>query len=260
MIELNKIYLEDCIEGMKKIPEGSVDMICVDPPFGSTDCEWDIRIPIDEMFKGFLRVCKENAAIVIFSQLPFSVDLINAQRKLYRYEWIWAKNIACGFLNAKKMPLRAHENILVFYRRLPTYNPQFWEGEKVKKKKKPTRTSSVYHKHGADKAYYSSPDGSRYPLDVLHVKTAGTEQTEHGYFKPHLHPTQKPLPLVEYLIKTYTNEGETVLDTCMGSGTTAIAAINTNRNFIGFETEQKFVDIANQRIEEVKSENLLLAS
>ena len=251
-MELDWIKCEDCIDGMKSIPDGAVDMILVDPPFGTTNNFWDKQLPMSEMWSEFKRVTKHNAAIVIFSQLPFAVDLINANRKMFRYEWIWHKTNPVGFLNANKMPLRAHENILVFYRKLPTYNPQFWQGKpyigKIGKK-------AVLNCYQRSRKVDVPNDGRRYPLDVMKMslepERSSTKKTvDHG--------TQKPVALLEYLIKTYTNEGELVLDACMGSGSTAVAAVNTNRHFIGYETHQPFVDICNRRIAEAR-EKLLQA-
>ena len=200
---------------------------------------------MSEMWEEFKRVTKHNAAIVIFSQLPFAVDVINANRKMFRYEWIWHKTNPVGFLNANKMPLRAHENILVFYRKLPTYNPQYSQGKPYVRVKVSTTRAYGYH----PKKICVNETGRRCPLDV--VKCASQiDSKDHG--------TQKPVGLLEYLIKTYTNEGELVLDACMGSGSTAVAAVNTNRHFIGYETHQPFVDICNRRIAEAR-EKLLQA-
>ena len=245
-MEQDWIRCEDCIEGMKALPDGAVDMILCDPPFGSTENFWDKRLPLEEMWTEFKRVTKENAAILIFSQLPFAVDVINANRKMYRYEWIWHKSNPVGFLNANKMPLRAHENILVFYRKLPTYNPQYWYSTPYKKKMTPIVGGVYRNVHRI--ACPQSTDGKRYPLDIIRAKS-GTSLTENHKM---YHATQKPVDLFEYLIKTYTNEGETVLDACMGVGTTAVAAVNTNRHFIGFETHQPFVDISYRRITEAQ--------
>lgn len=246
MIELDKIYLEDCIEGMKAIPDGSVDMICTDPPFGSTANPWDRQLPLPAMWAEFMRVTKENAAIVIFSQLSFAVDVINANRKLFRYEWIWEKSCPVGFLNAKKMPLRLHENILVFYRHLPTYNPQFWQSTPYKKSQRVIERGC--YRELKRRYVTQSEDGQRYPVDIVRCNSG---QSLSGN-KQMYHPTQKPVELLEYLIKTYSNEGETVLDACMGSGSTAVACINTERRFIGFETVQQYFDIAEERIRKAK--------
>ena len=232
-----EIFNEDCLEGMKRIPDGSVDMILTDLPYGITDCAFDVRIPFEPMWEHFKRVTKRNAAIVLFSQMPFGAELIMSNRKMFRYEWIWEKSLGVGFLNAKKMPLRCHENILVFYRQLPTYNPQFTQGKPYKQTFK---GSSNYGKH---EPANKQSDGNYYPRDVVYyTSTMG--------FEENFSPQQKPVDLLEYLIKTYTNEGETVLDATMGSGSTGVACMNTGRNFIGFEKEKNFYDISQKRIDE----------
>ena len=241
---IDKIFNEDCLEGMKRIPDGSVDAIICDPPFGITDAPFDKRIPFEPMWEQFKRVTKHNAAIVIFSQMPFGAELIMSNRKMFRYEWILHKTAGGGFLNAQKMPLRCHENILVFYRKLPTYNPQYTEGKPYKYDHK---VFSVNYAN--QKRTVAVNDGRRYPRDVLEIQM------------PHdVHSQRKPVDLIEYLIKTYTDENELVLDATIGSGTTAVACINTNRHFIGFELEEKFCEIANKRILEAqaaKSQELL---
>lgn len=232
MIELNRIYNEDCFEGMKRIPDGSVDLIVTDPPYASTCLEWDKPIDIPAMFKEFLRVCKGNAAIVIFSQLPFAVDLINSQRKLFRYEWIWEKQLGVGFYHANQMPLRAHENILIFYRHLPTYNPQFTKGSSYTRKVNGECINYIPRER-----IPTISDGNRYPRDVVKFNR-----------QPSNHPTAKPLELVKYLIKTYSNEDEIVLDAFAGSGTTAVACLETNRKYICFEKESRYCEVAADRI------------
>ncbi|MBR6887070.1 MAG: site-specific DNA-methyltransferase [Selenomonadaceae bacterium] len=236
----------DCLELMKEIPGGSVDMILTDLPYGITDCAFDVRIPFEPMWEQFKRVTKRNAAIVLFSQMPFGAELIMSNRKMFRYEWIWEKSLGVGFFNSKKMPLRCHENILVFYQALPTYNPQFTKGKAFKK----TIPSGLPHNHlystEADKHY--EQDGEHYyPRDVQKFNPV------QGHESPRWHPTQKPQKLLEYLIKTYTNAGELVLDATMGSGSTGVACVNTGRKFIGFEKEQNFFEIAEKRIDEAAS-------
>ena len=252
----DKIYNEDCLIGMDKIPDGVVDFVLTDLPFGITDCDWDKCIDLAKFWEQIKRVTKHNAAIALFSQLPFAVDLINANRKMFRYEWIVRKDRRMGHLNAKKMPLRCHENILIFYRALPTYNPQFTQGRRYKKRmNEPLRGDHVYNKARLDNAVglvRENKDGKRYPIDVIDaIYTNSTFQpgtTLWGGKVEDKHPTQKPVDLLEYLIKTYSNEGELVLDATIGSGSTAVACINTNRHFIGFETDEKFYNIANERI------------
>ena len=243
---IDKIFNEDCLEGMKRIPDGSVDFVLTDLPYGITVCEWDKKIDLTKFWEQANRVTKRNGAMAMFSQLPFGVDLINANRKNFRYEWIWEKSLGTGMFNAKKMPLRCHENILVFYQKLPTYNPQFRSGKPYKRAPQTPKNyeGGVYH---GVKSLPSRNDGDKYyPRDV--IKFTVSMSSEERY-----HNTQKPVDLLEYLIKTYTNEGELVLDATIGSGSTAVACINTNRHFIGFELNEKYFDIANQRIAEAQA-------
>ena len=235
MIELNKIYNEDCLEGMKRIEDKSVDMILADLPYGTTRNKWDSIIPLDLLWEQYDRIIKDNGAIVLTAQTPFDKVLGVSNLKHLKYEWIWQKTEATGFLNAKKMPLKNHENVLVFYKKQPTYNPQFTVGKPYSYKKDGISSDNYGDSKGTDLIVN---DGSRHPLTVQ------TFKKDKG-----LHPTQKPVALFEYLIQTYTNENETVLDNVMGSGTTAIAAINTNRNYIGFEMDTNYFNLANERIE-----------
>ncbi|WP_125702394.1 DNA-methyltransferase [Lacticaseibacillus daqingensis] len=238
-MELNKIYNQEALAGMAEIEAGTVDMILTDLPYGTTRNNWDSIIPLDAMWQQFNRVIKPNGAIVLTSQQPFTTRLISSNPKRFRYEWIWQKSIATGFLNARRMPLKKHENVLVFYQRLPTYNPQYTMGKPYM-----TRTNKASSNYGHMKPTATiATDGKRYPVDVLNIKS------ETG-----LHPTQKPVGLMAYMINTYTNAGETVLDCCMGSGTTAIAAIQTGRNFIGFELNKDYCDVANKRISTYQSQ------
>ena len=234
---LNKIYNEDCLEGMKRIADKSIDMILCDLPYGMTYNKWDTVIPLDRLWKQYKRVIKDNGAIVLTASQPFASELICSNRKLFRYEWIWEKENSTNFLNAKKNPLKKHENILVFYKKLPVYNPQMSKGKPYTavRKEKP---SLNYYKN--QKMAKTVSDGERYPISIIKFSRD----------KEKLHPTQKPVALFEYLIRTYTNEGETVLDNCIGSGTTAIACLNTNRNFIGFEKDKEYWEIANERLEQ----------
>lgn len=232
-MELNKIYNEDCLIGMEKIPDKSIDMILCDLPYGTTRNKWDTVIPLNWLWDEYNRVIKDNGAIVLTAQTPFDKVLGVSNIENLKYEWIWQKPSGTGHLNAKKMPLKNHENILVFYKKFPTYNPQFTEGKAYK-----ARSGRASSNYGPQKSVTTQNHGQRYPLSVQNFNK------ENG-----LHPTQKPVALFEYLIKTYTNEGETVMDNCMGSGTTAIACMNTNRNFIGFELDKKYFELANDRIE-----------
>ena len=226
----------DCLELMKEIPDKSIDMILCDLPYGTTRNKWDSVIPLNKLWKQYERIIKDNGAIVLFSQMPFSAELVHSNLKLFKYEWIWQKDNGTGFLNAKKMPLKIHENILVFYKKLPLYNPQMRTGFKPYKCKQ-GRHSTNYGAY--EQGHITESNGERYPIDIIEFKK------DSG-----LHPTQKPVALLEYLIKTYTNEGDIVLDNCMGSGSTGVACINTNRNFIGYELDEKYFEIAEKRINE----------
>ena len=223
---------------MKNIPDKSIDMILCDLPYGTTHNKWDNVIPMESLWKQYNRIIKEHGAIVLFSQMPFGASLIMSNPKMFRYEWIWEKNQAVGFLNAKKMPLRKHENILVFYKHLPTYNPQglIKLDEPIYEEGSANRNGKNYGV--ADKSFIRTH--TNYPTDII------TFSKDSGY-----HPTQKPVDLLEYLIKTYTNEGDTVLDNCMGSGSTGVACVNTNRDFIGMELNEEYFKIACGRIEGV---------
>jgi len=238
-IELNKIYNEDCLEGMKRIPDKSVDMILCDLPYGTTKNKWDSIIPLGKLWEQYERVIKGNGAIVLFGSQPFTTALNNSNTKLYRYEWIWIKNNSTGFQLANKRPMKKHEIISVFYNKQPTYNPQALQ------------PYGKVNKRGSMGDNWDEMSSNQY---IQKYTNYPTQLLEYSYDKEKLHPTQKPVALFEYLIKTYTNEGETVLDNCMGSGTTAIACLNTNRNFIGFEMDKEYFDIATKRIEEHEQE------
>jgi site-specific DNA-methyltransferase (adenine-specific) len=240
-LELNRIYQMDCLEGMKLIPDKSIDMVLCDLPYGTTRNKWDSVIDLEKLWEQYERIIKDNGAIVLTAQTPFDKVLGVSNLKLLRYEWIWQKDAGTGFLNAKKMPLKDHENILVFYKKTTTYNPQMTSGKPYVVKK--SHHGSNYGKDVIDEVITVN-EGKRYPKTVLKFNRD----------KDKFHPTQKPVALFEYLIRTYTNEGEIVLDNCMGSGTTAVAALRTGRNFIGFEIEPEYVEIANQRLENVWDE------
>lgn len=243
-----KLEHGDCLKLMKDIPDKSIDMILCDLPYGTTRNKWDRVIPLDLLWIDYRRIIKDSGTIVLFAQTPFDKILGSSNLKWLRYEWIWQKNNATGFLNAKFMPMKIHENILIFYKNKPTYNPQMRFGFK-KYLCKSGRASTNYNKvKGA--TISESTDGSRYPIDILNFK----------YDKEKCHPTQKPVALLEYLIKTYTNENETVLDNCMGSGSTGVACVNTNRNFIGMELDEKYFNIANSRVNEATKLNSLRKS
>lgn len=235
-----KLNQGDCLELMKNIPDKSVDMMLCDLPYGTTSKnKWDTVIPISELWESYNRIIKDNAAVLLFGQPPFSSMLICSNRKMFRYEWIWYKSLPQGFLNSKRMPLRTTENISVFYKKLPKYNPQMRRGKPYNKGLRKANSTSNYGDFGAGAS--GSNDGSRYPINVLHFSNGN----HHNIF----HPTQKPVPLLEYLIRTYTNEGDTVLDNCMGSGSTGVACVNTNRDFIGMELDENYFNIAKERIQ-----------
>lgn len=227
------------MEVMESIPDSSVDMVCCDMPYGTTKCKWDTTIDLHGLWQQYQRITKPNAAIVLFAQTPFDKVLGASNLTQLRYEWIWEKPAATGFFNANKMPLKAHENILVFYEKLPTYNPQKTTGHTRKVSKRKKIGSEVYGK-GNRETEYNSTD--RYPRSVQ-LHSSGTRVK--GY-----HPTQKPVSLIDMLIRTYTNEGETVLDNCMGSGTTGVAAKNTGRRFVGIEIDPDYFKLAQRRIAE----------
>ena len=233
-----KLLQGDCLERMKEIESGSVDAIITDPPYGTTACKWDSVIPLEPMWEQLKRIIKPNGAIVLFGAEPFSSLLRCSNIKDFKYDWVWEKSKATGFLNSKKQPLRAHEIISVFYSKPPTYNPQMTEGVAYNKGVRKEQTQNdVYSSF--DQVEVKS-DGLRFPRSVQYFKTA---ESEGGF-----HKTQKPVALMEYLIKTYTNEGETVLDFTAGSGTTGVAAINTNRNAILIEKNPNYCEIIKRRI------------
>jgi DNA modification methylase len=239
---LNRIYNMDCLEGMERLldkyGEGCVDMILCDLPYGTTQCKWDIVIPFEPLWKLYEKLIKDNGAIVLFGTEPFSSHLRLSNLKIYKYDWIWDKVKGTGFLNAKKQPMRNHELISVFYKKQCTYNAQKTKGHINKKSfRGKHHQTEVYGEMKNDYLYEST---ERYPRSIQ-VFSTDTQNSS-------LHPTQKPVALFEYLIKTYTNEGGIVLDNCMGSGTSAIACMNTDRNFIGFELDKQYYEIANERI------------
>lgn len=241
MNERYKLYHGDCLEVMKDIPDKSVDMVLCDLPFGTTRNAWDTVIPLDQLWEQYERMIKDNGAIVLFAQTPFDKVLGTSNLKLLKYEWIWDKKLGTGHLNSKKMPMKRHENILVFYKKLPTYNPQMTKGDPYNKGMVHGKSSNYgKQREVVDK----NVTGERYPTSIVEFSNANR--------KNRVHPTQKPVELLEYLIKTYTNEGELVLDNCMGSGSTIVAALNTNRKAIGIELDDTYFQIAKQRIEEVE--------
>ena len=250
------LMLGDCLERMKEIPDGSIDMILCDPPFGTTKLKWDIVIPFEPLWEQYERVIKDNGAIVLFGKEPFSSLLRTSNLNRYKYDWVWRKDTKSNFMQANYQPLNNIELISVFskgYARkikdkpMMVYNPQFTKGKKYAIPKM-TKTTDIFkqnHKNGVYK-HYDRDTSKRYPYNILEFNV------DKG--KPKIHPTQKPVALLEYLIKTYTNDGETVLDNCMGSGSTGVACINTNRNFIGIELNDNYFNIAEERINKIKKE------
>ena len=247
-LELNKIYNMDCLQGMKFIPDKSIDMILCDLPYGTTDCKWDNVIPFEPLWEQYNRTIKDNGSICLFGSEPFSTLLRMSNLKMYKYDWIWVKSkgSCSGFIHAKNMPMKQHELISVFSKsamghktllgdRRMKYNPQGLI-YKLTKENSTKKFGSTVGKRPSQVEEYMR-EYTNYPTSILEFVS------ERG-----LHPTQKPVALFEYLIKTYTNEGETVLDNCIGSGTTAIACMNTNRNYIGFEISKEYCDIAEKRI------------
>ena len=250
--ELDHIYNMDCLEGMKQIPDGTIDAVICDLPYGvlnskSEGGSWDTIIPFEPLWTEYRRVCKPTAAIVLFGQGMFTAKLMMSNEKMWRYNLVWDKALKTGFLNANRMPLRQHEDICVFYKKLPTYNPQMTKCE-------PRQKNHRRHKINGESSYTLTnrcygkfndvPDmitDEKFPTSIISIPK------EHIKGKSY-HPTEKPVGLLRYLIRTYTNEGDTVLDNCMGSGTTAIACMKEKRHFIGFELNKEYFDIAQRRI------------
>lgn len=225
----------DCLELLKKIPDSSIDLVLTDPPYGTTRNKWDTVIAFESMWNELERIVKDRAAVCLFGQQPFSSALVMSNPKLFRYEWIWEKNRATGHLNAKRFPMKSHENILIFSKKLHNYYPVYSKGKPYRGK-----TGSHGNNYGTAKRVVTVSNGRRYPRTNIKFKNQNTSKQ--------VHPTQKPVELLEYLIKTYTLENETVLDFTMGSGSTGVAAKNLNRKFIGIEKDNKYFEIAKQRI------------
>lgn len=229
----------DCLELMSDIEDKSIDLILADIPYGTTQCKWDSILDLEKMWIHLKRLIKPNGAILLFAQLPFDKILGASNIEMLKYEWIWEKTSATGHLNAKKMPMKAHENILVFYKKLPKYYPIKTTGH-IRKSATADRGKLQSEVYGNQKSITRYDSTDRYPRSV--IEFSSDKQ------KTNLHPTQKPVELLGYLIKTYTQENETVLDFTMGSGSTGVACVNTNRNFIGIELDEKYFEIAKNRI------------
>jgi len=229
----------DCLERMKEIPDGSVDMILTDPPYGTTACKWDSIIPLEPMWEQLKRIIKPNGAIVLFCSQPFTSVLVTSYIKGFRYTWVWDKRYPANYPQAKRQPMKRHEDVVVFCKNSPVYLPQMLERDKPIYKGK-NGGANVFNKGLEREDFKGKEYTHQYPVSIQLFPTR-----QEGVS---LHPTQKPVALMEYLIKTYTNEGEAVLDFTMGSGTTGVACKNLNRNFIGIERDDKYFDISVKRI------------
>ena len=238
-----QLMFGDCLERMKDIPSGSVDLILTDPPYGTTQNKWDSVINLEDMWKEVWRVLKPNGACVLFSAQPYTSILVTSQIKFYKYEWVWVKNLKTGNLNARRMPMGGHETLQVFYKKPPTYNPQ--KRKRTTEVKSGNKFNSKTTNYGSQKDEYLdrqsdeiSPDTALLQFKCVHNSSGK------------VHPTQKPVALLEYLIKTYTNEGETVLDFTAGSFSTGVACVNTGTRFIGIEKDENYFNIGVNRIQE----------
>ena len=247
---MNQIQIKqgDCLELMKEIPDESIDMILCDLPYGTTKNKWDSVLPFDKMWEQYDRIIKENGCIALFADGMFMSDLMQSNKKLWRYNLVWDKELISGFLNANRMPLRSHEEICIFYKKLPTYNPQFTEGEplhgmgtKFSQEKNKNNNYGNFDSCNNPSAKRTG-DTKKYPKSIVKFPRPASCVM--------IHPTQKPVELLEWLIKTYTNENDLVLDNCMGSGSTGVACVNTNRNFIGYELDEHYFQIAKERLEQ----------
>ena len=234
----NLLWFGNCLEEMKRIPNKSIDLICCDLPYGTTQNKWDSIIPFDLLWLQYERVIKDNGAIVLTAQQPFTSALIMSNPKIYKYNWVYQKNKSTGFLNAKRQPLNDYEDICVFYKKQCTYNPQMTVAEKIYKRGEVKRKKSDCY--GNEKDFKQVETGLRYPKRIQYFDNNKTQEQKHS--------TQKPLELLEYLVKTYTNENDTILDNTMGSGTTMVACKKLGRNGIGIEKEEKYFKIAQERV------------
>ena len=242
MIDLR---LGDCLELMKDTPDKSIDMILCDLPYGKTQNKKDKPLSFELLWEQYCKIIKDNGCIALFGQGTFYVDLVNSNRKMFRYDLVWDKGLTTGFLNANRMPLRRHEQIAIFYKKQPIYNPQFSQGRPLHGKGTVYKSKEIKNQnYGKFNTVEDNRAGSveKYPTSILSFKKPHPSMT--------LHRTEKPVELLEYLIKTYTNEGQTVLDNCMGSGSTGVACVNTNRSFIGMEIDEEYFNIAKNRIDE----------
>lgn len=242
-----KLLQGDCLELMAKIPDKSIDMILCDLPYQRTQNQWDIMIPVDKLWEQYNRIIKDNGCIALFADGMFMAELMMSNKKMWKYNLVWDKVLPSGFLNAKRMPLRSHEEICVFYKKLPTYNPQMTEGKECHSRGNAIGKSQEDFSRNTN---YGSFNAVQTEGNLKYPKSIITCQKPHPSIT--VHPTQKSVELLEWLIKTYTNEGELVLDNCMGSGSTGVACLNVGRNFIGMELDKGYFDIAKERIENNK--------
>ena len=234
----------DCLEKMKDIQDKSIDMVLCDLPYGTTACKWDVVIPFEPLWEQYKRIIKDKGAIVLFGSEPFSSYLRMSNIKQYKYDWKWDKVVGSNYVQAKKQPLRIYEDICVFYKKQPRYFPIM--EERKKENERPPNKPALNNINGMTSNKCSTIGKMKYPVNKIEINRMSKELNSSRV----IHPTQKPVALLEYLIKTYTLEGEKVLDNCMGSGSTGIACLNTKRNFIGIEKDDKYFDIAKKRIEE----------
>ena len=249
MLELDRIYNMDCLDGMKQLDDNSIDMVLCDLPYGSTGCSWDCIIPLDLLWKQYERIIKENGAIVLTASQPFTSRLVMSNLNLFKYELIWDKVHPSNPFLAKYMPLKSHENILVFYKKTPIFNQQRTVNTESRKRKfvdGGKHLSELFS--DSKKRYVYSNDGTSCPKSIIQFMKDTCQGSNDKRRMISYHPTQKPLELFEYLIKTYTNEGNLVLDNCIGSGTTAVACKKLERHYIGFELEDEYIGIATKRL------------
>lgn len=239
---VNNIIKGDTIEIMKEIPDDSIDMVLVDLPYGTTQNKWDSIIPLDKLWKQYHRIVKANGAMVFTASGLFTAQLMLSNPKEYKYKYVWVKSKATNFLNAKKQPLRKHEDILVFYRKQPTYNPQMTEGSSYSKGIRKNQLTGVY---GDFQPVLVKSEGKRYPVDVIYTKTAESEGKV-------VHPTQKPVALGQYLIRTFSNPGDIILDNTSGSGSFLVSAIKEGRNFIGIEKNEDVALFKNEPVDYIE--------
>ena len=247
---INRLFEGDCLEYMEKIPDGSEDMILCDLPYGMTQNQWDCYIPLEELWKQYKRVIKQNGAIVLTSNGVFTAKLILSQPGIFKYKWVWEKSKPTNFLNAKKQPLRKYEDVCVFYKKQPTYHPQMTPGEPYDKG---VRKDQLCGNYGDFDPVHVASKGERYPTDIIYIKTAESEGAVY-------HPTQKPVELGRYMVRTYTNPGDVVLDNTFGSGSFLVAALMEGRNFIGIEKNENvalfkreeidYIEVAKKRLKE----------